>query len=496
MNTNGFLRKHWFHVTLHFSIDAILFFAAFLAAIQLRFGGETPLSLDSVWPFLIVGSSVLSSAIYIAGLYSTHSVAAGLFRRCIVLFGCLSIAVSLVVAATYLNNAHPLGRGVALIGFGAAYAMLVMHHFQVLHALLHNKERVAYVVSCAFDQAETRLFHSFGGRGLDFVGLITHNGYFPTSGNRILGDSSDLAAVVEKERIDRILCTATALKDEALSKSFCQLRYSGVTVLPLISLCEEVDQFVPVELVTSEWLLNASGEPHMLYIKKVKRLFDIVVSAVLLVLFAPILLLGMLAVKLTSPGPIFYRQTRSGRFGKAFTIFKLRTMCVDAEKNGAVWWGGKNDPRVTPVGGFMRKYRIDEIPQLLNVFRGDMSFVGPRPERPEIILQLAEKIPFYQERQMVQPGITGWAQVNYPYGASIEDAARKLEYDLYYMKHMSLFLDLFILLDTVRIVLCGGVAQDPSRRTSRLEAVLEWERLKSAPQSESAIEALSSVAGN
>jgi lipopolysaccharide/colanic/teichoic acid biosynthesis glycosyltransferase len=155
---------------------------------------------------------------------------------------------------------------------------------------------------------------------------------------------------------------------------------------------------------------------------------------------------------------VFYRQVRCGRFGKEFSMLKLRTMRVDAEKDGAVW-ATAGDKRTTPVGGFLRKYRIDEIPQLINVLRGEMSLVGPRPERPEFVEQLAEKIPFYRERLMIQPGITGWAQVNYPYGASVEDTRRKLEYDLYYMKHMSLFLDLFILLDTVRTILAGGLSE-------------------------------------
>jgi exopolysaccharide biosynthesis polyprenyl glycosylphosphotransferase len=257
------------------------------------------------------------------------------------------------------------------------------------------------------------------------------------------------------------------------------LRYSGISVMPLITLCEEVEQYVPLELITSEWLLNASGEPQHIYIKKLKRFFDIICSAIGLVLSSPALALGALAIRLTSPGPIFYRQTRSGRFGRPFQMTKLRTMHVNAEKTGAVW-SGKNDPRVTFVGRFLRRYRIDEIPQLWHVLCGQMSFVGPRPERPEIIAQLAQEVPYYEERLMVQPGITGWAQVSYPYGASALDARRKLEYDLYYMKHMSLFLDVFILLDTVRTVLTGG-AKPSDRTATTTESIQEWERLKEQP---------------
>jgi lipopolysaccharide/colanic/teichoic acid biosynthesis glycosyltransferase len=236
------------------------------------------------------------------------------------------------------------------------------------------------------------------------------------------------------------------------------LRYSGVTVMPLISVFEEICQCVPVEMVTPEWLLSASGEPRMFYIKKLKRAFDIIVSLAGLLFLWPFLLFGMILVKITSPqGPVFYRQTRSGRFGHAFTLLKLRTMRPDAETGDTAVWASTKDPRAVPGGNFLRRYRVDEIPQMWNVLRGEMSFVGPRPERPEFVEMLAEQIPFYRERLLIQPGITGWAQVNHPYAASVADARHKLEYDLYYAKNMSLFLDMFILLDTVRIILRGGV---------------------------------------
>jgi lipopolysaccharide/colanic/teichoic acid biosynthesis glycosyltransferase len=198
----------------------------------------------------------------------------------------------------------------------------------------------------------------------------------------------------------------------------------------------------------------------------------------------------MLSVRLTSKGPIFYTQSRAGKFGKPFTMFKLRTMCVDAEKDGAQWASGgatgSRDPRVTPVGGFLRKFRIDEMPQLVNVLRGDMSFVGPRPERPEMIVELSKKIPFYEERMLVAPGITGWAQVNWPYAASVVDARRKLEYDLYYLKHMSLFLDMVILLDTVRTVLLGGaVSRERRMESSAMDA---WGKSAEVPAADLPVE--------
>jgi len=389
------------------------------------------------------------------------------------------VAVLVLIGSTYFTFFHPLGRGVIVIGGLAAYVVTLIHHSFLLHALRTTRERVVYLVTSAFDEVETRLFSTFGGKSLELVGIVTACGYQPTGDTRVLGTIRDLAEIVQRENIDRVLCTSKNLGNSQLTSHFCKLRYSGVSVMPLIILCEEIEQYVPLELVSHEWLLNASGEPQLLYIKKVKRLFDIVASLIGLALGMPLVALAAIAIKLTSPGPIFYRQTRSGRFGRVITMTKLRTMHIDAEKTG-IQWSGKNDPRVHKVGQFLRKYRIDELPQFWQVLSGKMSFVGPRPERPEIIADLAKQIPFYEERLMVQPGITGWAQVNYPYGASVQDARHKLEYDLYYMKHMSVFLDAFILLDTVRTILCGGARSMKERTASNNEIILEWERMKAA----------------
>jgi len=483
MNTNGILRKHWFHVSLHFATDALLFTLAFVVGMVLRFGEESGESLWAHWPFFVFGAAVFSSATYIAGLYSTHSAGRGIFERSLVLLVCVLAAVLVVIGGTYLNSARPLGRGVMLLGAIASYLATLLHHIVLLHGLRNSRERVAYVVASEFDEAETRLFASFGGQNLDFAGVVLCSSYQPTTSIRVLGKIEELAAIVQREKISRVLCTNKSLGDATLTRHFCKLRYSGISVMPLIALCEEIEQYVPLELISSEWLLNASGEPQHIYIKKLKRLFDIVCSALGLVIGSPLVALAALAIRATSPGPIFYRQTRSGRFGRAFQMTKLRTMRVDAEQQGAVW-SGKDDPRVTWAGRFLRRYRIDEIPQLWHVLCGHMSFVGPRPERPEIITQLAREVPYYEERLMVQPGITGWAQVSYPYGASALDARRKLEYDLYYMKHMSLFLDVFILLDTVRTILTGG-AKPAARSLSTEETIQEWERLKQQPDASS-----------
>ncbi len=493
MNSNGLLQKHWFQVTLHFLLDAALFVfgivcGAYLvwALVQQKWmtNYKDYYWVDAVRQYgshFVFSGITFSASLYIAGLYTSHIVNRSAYRRFFLLGMCLLFALGTLVALSYFVAAKPFGRIPLAIGTVIVGLLAMAHHAYLLLALKSAKERVAYIITCPFDEGEMRIFSDIGLQHFDFIGTISALGYTATSDTRVLGNADELEKLAREQKLDRILVTSKALTNATLCKRFCQLRYSGITVMPLIIVCEEIDQHIPLELITPEWLLNASGEPHLLYIKKVKRLFDIIVASGGLILGLPLLLLAMLAVRVTSRGPIFYHQRRSGKFGRDFHMIKLRTMCIDAEKGGIQWAqgtgaNGSHDPRVTLVGGVMRKYRIDEIPQLWNVLKGEMSFVGPRPERPEIIHDLARQIPYYEERMMVQPGITGWAQVNYPYGASVMDARRKLEYDLYYLKHMSAFLDVFILLDTVRTVLFGGT----EGRVRRVEpAVMEkWGRLK------------------
>jgi exopolysaccharide biosynthesis polyprenyl glycosylphosphotransferase len=187
-----------------------------------------------------------------------------------------------------------------------------------------------------------------------------------------------------------------------------------------------------------------------------KRTFDIVVSIIILLLALPVMLFTAACIVLEDGGPLIYSQERVGKGGRSFKVLKFRSMGSDAEKGGKPQWAAQNDPRVTRVGGIIRKLRIDELPQLWNVFKGEMSFVGPRPERPYFVEQLSADIPYYNVRHSIKPGITGWAQVRYGYGASVEDAVQKLQYDLYYVKNNSLFLDLLVLIDTLKVVLFGS----------------------------------------
>lgn len=232
-----------------------------------------------------------------------------------------------------------------------------------------------------------------------------------------------------------------------------RVKTTGLFVNEISSFLERETGRVDLATVNPSWFIFSDGFTAGQRLSKgAKRLFDIIASLAVLVLTLPVLLLAALAVKLDSRGPALYRQTRVGLYGETYRINKLRSMRIDAEANGAVW-AAENDPRVTRIGRFIRATRIDELPQLWNVLKGEMSFVGPRPERPEFVADLEQQIAFYAERHMVKPGLTGWAQVNYPYGASIEDARAKLEFDLYYAKNYTPFLDIVILLQTVRVVL-------------------------------------------
>jgi sugar transferase (PEP-CTERM system associated) len=210
---------------------------------------------------------------------------------------------------------------------------------------------------------------------------------------------------------------------------------------------------IRVDSLQPSWLVFGGGFDQSFVRTFMKRSFDIVCSVIILALTLPLMLLAALAVKLEDRGPVFYSQERVGKDGKTFFVHKFRSMRTDAEKGGKPQWAQQNDPRITRIGNFMRKTRIDELPQILNVFKGEMSFVGPRPERPYFVEQLIEVVPYYNVRHSVKPGITGWAQVRYGYGSSAEDALQKLQYDLYYVKNNSLFLDVLILIDTLKVVL-------------------------------------------
>ena len=236
-------------------------------------------------------------------------------------------------------------------------------------------------------------------------------------------------------------------------------KVAGIRVSDLPTYFERNLFQIRIDYLRAGWLIFGDGFSQGLYRRIAKRLLDLAVSMLLLLVTAPVMVLTALAISLESKGPILYAQERAGRGGRLFRVFKFRSMRLDAEKDGQPQWAAKKDARVTQVGAFIRRYRIDELPQLVNVLKGDMSLVGPRPERPFFVEQLLREIPYYAVRHCVKPGLTGWAQVRYQYGATVADSLEKLQYDLYYVKNHSIFLDIVILLETVGVVLSGKGAR-------------------------------------
>jgi sugar transferase (PEP-CTERM system associated) len=277
---------------------------------------------------------------------------------------------------------------------------------------------------------------------------------------RVLPTGTTLEETVERLGIDEIIVAVRQQRGGVLPlRELLDCRLTGVRVTDLARFFERVHGQVPIESLKVSWLIYGEGFRQSIFRIGLKRCMDIVLSAALMVVTAPLIIVVGALIGLEGGGSIIYRQERVGYGGRTFTAYKLRSMTRDAEKDGMPTWATANDSRVTKIGRFIRRTRIDELPQLLNVLKGEMSFVGPRPERPEFVAMLTEQIPFYAVRHSVRPGLTGWAQVRYSYGASVEQSVRKLEYDLYYVKNHSLFLDVLILLETIRVVLLGEGAR-------------------------------------
>ena len=290
--------------------------------------------------------------------------------------------------------------------------------------------------------------------GFVIVGYIGMN-----DGQQVVEEAIARAAIhnltrfVENLGVSEVVLALEERRNAVPLQDLLRIKTAGVHVNDFSSFLERETGRVDLDTVNPSWLIFSDGFSSGRAVSSVaKRLFDIIASTVLLALTAPLIALFAIVVKLDSKGPAFFRQTRVGLYGQNFSLTKLRSMRSDAEADGAKW-ASKDDPRITRIGGFIRKTRIDELPQAWCVLKGEMSFVGPRPERPEFVADLEEQLPYYAERHMVKPGITGWAQINYPYGASIEDSRHKLEYDLYYAKNYTPFLDLLIILQTLRVVL-------------------------------------------
>ncbi|OON59491.1 exopolysaccharide biosynthesis polyprenyl glycosylphosphotransferase [Massilia sp. KIM] len=359
----------------------------------------------------------------------------------------------------YLAPELYFGRGVLLLTFGVAAVGILAARYVVLKsseaAVLRT--RILFLGSgplareCSDLATRANRYHKYDIAG--FIPVATEELCVDPAKVMKGADSSGLSKLVRQYNVDEIVVSVLNRRGGFPIKELLDCKLQGVKVTDAATFFERETCQIRVDSLQPSWLVFGGGFDQSFVRMFMKRAFDLGCSLALLALTFPILLLGMLAVWLEDRGPAFYAQERVGRDGKTFRVLKLRSMRIDAEKGGKPQWAAQNDPRITRVGNFMRKTRIDELPQILNVLKGEMSFVGPRPERPYFVEQLIEVVPYYNVRHSIKPGITGWAQVRYGYGSSAEDALQKLQYDLYYVKNNSLFLDVLILIDTLKVVL-------------------------------------------
>jgi sugar transferase (PEP-CTERM system associated) len=367
---------------------------------------------------------------------------------------------SFVLAALYFwLPSTMLGRGVFLIAavfvIGSAAAWRVA--FEWLSGRVGPRERLLLVgTSPAAVTLARELYSRRHELGVEIVGFIDPDPAkvgTPLLNPGVIGVIDDIPSIVGSRSVDRVVVSLAEARGTLPVDRLLDMKLGGVTFDHLASVYEEYTGKIAVENLRPSWLIFSDGFRKTRFLSASKRALDVFCASIGLVLAAPIMAVVTVAVRLTSKGPALYHQERVGLHGKVFTVHKFRSMRVDAEAaTGPVWASKDGDPRVTPIGGILRRTRLDEVPQLWNVLRGDMSFVGPRPERPEFVAGLTEQIRFYGQRHVVRPGLTGWAQVRYTYGATTEDALQKLQYDLYYIKNLSIALDLFIILETVKTV--------------------------------------------
>jgi sugar transferase (PEP-CTERM system associated) len=447
--------------------ETALIFSLVAVATWLRLGGQA----WDVFEFqhgvakVFVVTFVTQGCLYFADLYSSKQ---GLDRRDLFIRIMQALgAASLILAGIYLLLPDlAIGRGVFLYAAILVIMGIVGWRvaFELTARVIGPRERLLLVGTSPAAVALAKELHEHRVElGVEIVGFVdpdpdrvgTH-----VINPGVIGTVADIPSIVNDRRVDRVVVSLVDARGKLRMDELLQMKLDkGVTFDHLPTVYEEYMGKIAIENLRPSWLIFSGGFRKTRVLLTAKRALDILAALAGLLLLAPIMVLVALLVRLTSKGPALYHQQRVGKGGRVFTVHKFRSMRQDAEAATGAVWAQAQDQRLTPIGGFLRRTRLDELPQLWNVLIGDMGIVGPRPERPEFVCQLTEQIPFYGLRHTVRPGVTGWAQVRYTYGASVEDSMEKLQYDLFYIKHMTIAFDLFVLFSTVKTVILRRGAQ-------------------------------------
>jgi len=441
------IKKITFYKKFLLLSDIVVLFSIFTLAYFLRMKVDLSTLDSGIVLFVIVFVNIAS--LYVFGGYDISAEISTFERFLRVIFSGI-IGFSFLVGMIYLTRAEIYG----LLGRGVFITSFVLFHIYAIS--------VRYIVDYRIDylrQAHWNWLALGDEQNLKRLKLdVQKNPILGQLETIIIKKSEDFEKVIKrlKEPWEGIIIASNLPLPDHVSNEFLHYRLLGLQILNLAQVYEHIWRKLPVHYLENQWFLTSDGFniTHNQVGLRIKRLMDISLSLFLFFITWPLFLITMILIKWDSKGPVFFSQKRTGKNGKVFSIIKFRSMKIDAEKEGAQW-AQKSDPRVTRVGNIIRLTRIDELPQIYNVLKGDMSFIGPRPERPEFNEKLESQIPYYQMRHLLNPGITGWAQVMYPYGASVEDSIEKLQYELYYIKNYSITLDILIILKTIKIVLFG-----------------------------------------
>ncbi|NQD37558.1 TIGR03013 family PEP-CTERM/XrtA system glycosyltransferase [Permianibacter sp. IMCC34836] len=441
-------------------IEVLALFFSLQLGVELRFGGDvissTHLTNIPLEYKAGVFTVVLMLMLMAMGLYQRHQ--RDSFRMLMLRMAWTYVlSLPLLLTVFYLFPEVYVGRGAFALTIAVSFVLLgiIRFFYQQFASASILSRRVLVVGSGKLAQALERLRRRSDWHGTTLIGFLHLRGdHDEVEAERLIRSEKPIAEVCADYGADEIVIAVEDNRKNFPTEEIIDCKLRGIQITELASFFEQRTGKIHIDAWSPGRMLFLDGFDNNIFRVMTKRLFDIVMASIALILALPVMMLLVVIVRHESRwrDPSIYKQVRTGQHGQPFTLYKFRSMVVDAEKNGAVW-ASKNDPRVTRVGAFMRKTRLDELPQLWNVLKGDMSFVGPRPERPEFVEQLSHKIPYYAMRHRVKPGITGWAQVNYPYGDSEADTREKLQYDLYYIKNYSLFLDLTILVQTAEVVL-------------------------------------------